>query len=461
MLNTAATIIDPEALRARITGSVVTPADADWDTARQAWNLAADQRPAAVAIPRCAEDVVEVVRYAAARGLQVAPQGTGHNATAHASLSGTILLRTHELRGVEIDAQARVARAQAGDLWIDVAEPASAFGLAPISGSSPDVGVVGFVTGGGIGWLSRKLGLSADSVLAFEVVLADGRVARVDAEHEPELFWALRGGTGSYAVITAVELRLYETGDLYMGAMLFGWERSAEVLHTWRGLCETWPEEITTSARILQLPPLPDIPEPLRGGRFVVIDGAVMDMDEAEAAALLAPLRALGPRIDLWGMQAPVGLSRVHMDPEDPVPAISDTLMLDDVDERAIDELVAVAGPGSGSPLLMVELRHLGGALARRREGAGALGRLDAGFLYFAGGIPMDADVVAAIEGQFGRVRGALGRLANDRHYPNFQERARDSRLAYDPGVHARLQGVKAAYDPGDLVLANHPVRPA
>ncbi len=351
---------------------------------------------------------------------------------------------------------------QAGDLWLDVTGPASQHGLAPISGSAADVGVVGFMSGGGIGWLSRKFGLCADSVLAIEAVLADGTVVRADAERHAELFWALRGGSGSYAVVTALELQLFEVGPLVsMGAMLWPWERANDVLQTWRRLTTEWPEEITTSARLLQLPPLPDIPEPLRGRQFVVIDGAVAGMGEAEADALLQPLRDLGPEIDMWAMQPPVNLSHVHMDPDSPVPSLSDTLMLDGLDAEAILDLVQVAGPGSGSPLLMVELRHLGGALGRRREGAGALGRLDAQYLYFAGGIPVDADVVAAMQGGFSRLRGALGRLASGRHYLNFQEEARDARHAFPREVHDRLRAVKAAYDPADVVLANHPVAPA
>ncbi|WP_205699363.1 FAD-binding oxidoreductase [Conexibacter sp. SYSU D00693] len=458
MLHTTTAVGEAEALRARLTGRVVTPADADWDVARMGWNLAADQRPAAVAVPATVQDVVEVVRHAAEAGMRVAPQGTGHNATAHGALDATILLKTHELRGVSIDPVLRRARVHAGDLWEDVTGPASQYGLAPISGSSPDVGVVGFALGGGIGWLSRKFGLCADSVLSIECVLADGRHVRCDAHTNSDLFWALRGGSGSFAIVTALELELFEVGEMVsMGAMLWPWERAADVMEAWRQWTQDAPDEVTTSIRLMQLPPLPELPDFLRGRQLVIIDGAVVGSPE-DAERILAPLRALDPEIDLWGMQPPAGLSRVHMDPEDPMPGLSDHLMLRELDAQAIKDLVAVAGPGSGSPLVMMEIRQLGGALGRRRDGAGALGGLDARYLTFAAGLPIDADVVCALRGGFGRVRNVLSRVATDGHYLNFQEHARDPRHAYEAGTYARLQAVKAAYDPQDLIRANHAV---
>ena len=199
--------IDPSSLRDRMSGRVSAPGDLDWDEARQAWNLAVDQRPAAVAIPHSADDVIAIVEFANERGLRVTAQGTGHNAGAFDTLADTILVKTQEMRGVEIDAAARVARVAAGTLWIEVTEPASALGLAPLAGSSPDVGVVGYSLGGGASWLARKHGLSSNSVVAIELVTADGELVRADAEHHADLFWALRGGGGNYGVVTHMEIR--------------------------------------------------------------------------------------------------------------------------------------------------------------------------------------------------------------------------------------------------------------
>ena len=190
-------------------GRVSAPGDLDWDEARQAWNVAVDQRPAAVAIPHSVDDVIAIVEFANERGLRVTAQGTGHNAGAFDTLADTILVKTQEMRGVEIDAEARVARVAAGTLWIEVTEPASALGLAPLAGSSPDVGVVGYSLGGGASWLARKYGLSSNSVVAIELVTADGELVRADAEHHADLFWALRGGGGNYGVVTHMEIRLY------------------------------------------------------------------------------------------------------------------------------------------------------------------------------------------------------------------------------------------------------------
>ena len=252
--------IDPSSLRDRMSGRVSAPGDLDWDEARQAWNVAVDQRPAAVAIPHSVDDVIAIVDFANERGLRVTAQGTGHNAGAFDTLADTILVKTQEMRGVEIDAEARVARVAAGTLWIEVTEPASALGLAPLAGSSPDVGVVGYSLGGGASWLARKYGLSSNSVVAIELVTADGELVRADAEHHADLFWALRGGGGNYGVVTHMEIRLYPLTEVYAGMMFWPWERSAEVLKAWAAWTRTAPDEVTTSARLMQIPPLPGHP---------------------------------------------------------------------------------------------------------------------------------------------------------------------------------------------------------
>src|SRR4051794_21615325 len=220
---------DPAPLRGAMTGAVVAPGEPGWDEARRAWNLAVDQRPALIAVPESIADVQAAVNFAREREIAVAVQGTGHQASAIASLEGALLIRTHKLRGVKIDAAARRARVKAGDLWQDVTGPASALGLAPLAGSSPDVGVVGYTLGGGISWLGRRYGLASNSVTAIAVVLPDGRLVRADHEHHTELFWALRGGGGAVGVVVGLEMRLYEVTDLVAGALFFPFERTAEV----------------------------------------------------------------------------------------------------------------------------------------------------------------------------------------------------------------------------------------
>src|SRR4051794_11443886 len=231
MLMTGGLGLDVQELRSKLAGTVVAPGDPSWDEARQAWNLHADQRPALVALPENVDDVVAIVEFARAGGLRVAAQGTGHNASAIASLERTVLVRTCRMKGVAIDAPGRRARVAAGTVWAEVTGPASEHGLAPLAGSSPDVGVVGYTLGGGLSWLSRRHGLAANSVIAIEMVTADGRVVRTDRDHEPGLFWALRGGGGSFGVVTAIEFALHPAPSVYGGAMLWPWERAAEVLN--------------------------------------------------------------------------------------------------------------------------------------------------------------------------------------------------------------------------------------
>src|SRR4051812_9661738 len=280
MLMTGGLGLDLQELRARLAGTVAAPGDASWDDARQAWNLAVDQRPALVALPENADDVVAIVEFARENGLRVAAQGTGHNAAALASLDRTVLVKTSQMKGVAIDAAGRCARVAAGTLWAEVTGPASEHSLAPLAGSSPDVGVVGYTLGGGLSWLGRRHGLAANSVVAIEIVTADGRVARTDRDHEPGLFWALRGGGGSFGVVTSIEFALYPAPAVYGGALLSPWERATEVLTRYVEWCPPAPDAISTSLRLLQVPPLPDVPEALQGRSFVAIDGAYLG-DEA------------------------------------------------------------------------------------------------------------------------------------------------------------------------------------
>jgi FAD/FMN-containing dehydrogenase len=450
--------IDPTQLRDSMEGRVSAPGDLDWDQARQAWNLAVDQRPAAVAIPESADDVVAIVNFARERGLQVTAQGTGHNAGAYETLANTILVKTHALRGVDIDVEQRIARCAAGTLWVEVSQPASEHGLAPLAGSSPDVGVVGYVLGGGLSWLARKHGLAANNVRAIELVTADGEQVRATAEDHSELFWALRGGGGNYGIVTAVEIELFEYPTVYAGMMLWPWERGAEVLKAWVEWTRTAPDEVSTSARLLQVPPLPDIPEFLAGRAFVAIDGAYLGDDES-AAELFAPLRALEPEMDSFGPMAPGGLSFIHMDPEGPTPGMGHHTMLGALDDEAIDTLVKVAGPGSGTPLLMTELRQLGGAVARSGADHGAVDVMAGEFALMCVGIPMTPEVGEALRAALPATIGAMAKWDAGTAYMNFAEASDvDPASFYAAGTYARLKRVKAEVDPAGLFRGNHAI---
>jgi FAD/FMN-containing dehydrogenase len=453
------TIIDPARdlgdLRRLCGGAVALESDDGYDSARQAFNLAVDQRPAAVAYPCNAQEVAAVVGFAREHGLLVAPQATGHNAGPLGSLENTILLKTSGMHQVTIDPERRIARAEAGVLWEDVVDAAAPHGLVALHGSSPDVGVVGYSLGGGMGWLARKHGLQTNSVTAIELVTGDGMLVRTDRDNDPELFWALRGGGGNFGVVTAIEFKLYPLDVAYSGFMLWDWAESERVLNAWAEWAAGAPDEVTTSFRIMQVPPLEEIPEAIRGRNIVLIDGAVLG-DEASAEALLAPLRALEPEIDAFAMAPAKALVRVHQDPESPMPYTSGTALLEELPRAAIEAIVRLAGPGSGSPLAMVELRQGGGALGRVTPGHGAVPKIDAQFVFFALGMALDAGMEAAMLAHAARLTDALKPWSGDGQYLNFAEHAVDTSSSYGAFTYRRLQAVKARVDPDGTIRANH-----
>jgi FAD/FMN-containing dehydrogenase len=448
-----------ETMSAQMRGRVVTASDPDWDATRQVFNLATDLKPAAVALPRDQDDVIAAVDYARESGLRVAPQATGHNADAHGSLEDTLLVDVRELQEVSVDARARRVRVGAGVKWERVSPKLSEHGLAGLHGSSPDVGVAGYSLGGGMGWLARKHGLQANSVTAIELVTADGRAARVDKEHEPDLFWALRGGNGNFGVVTAIEFAVYPVEELYAGVMFFPFERAAEVLHAWAELVPTLPDEMMSWASLLQFPDAPFVPEPVRGGSFTVVYGAFLG-SETEGRTLLRPVRDLGPAMDTFAMVPPAALGDMAMDPPDPLPFRITAALLDDLPRAGVDELVAAVGPGSGSPLGMVELRQLGGALGRETPGAGARATLPGALSLVALGVPQDEASDKAVRTYLASLdRAVLPYRVGD--YANFVMEPTDASRFFDADTWARLRQVKALYDRTDLFKGNHHIPPA
>jgi hypothetical protein len=440
--------------------ALLKPGEEGWDSARGAWNLAVDQRPALVAQPADADEVAAVVNFARENGLRVVVQAEGHGAGALASVGeDTLLLKTGRLTGADIDAENRRARVSAGAKWRDVSSLASPHGLAALSGSSAEVGVVGYTLGGGLSWLSRKHGLACNSVLSAEVITADGKLILANLENAPDLFWALRGGGGSFGVVTGLEFELYPVAELCAGMFAWPWERTAEVLHMWREWVSGVPNELSTLARIIQVPPVPDVPESVRGRQLVVIEAAYLGA-EGPAGELLSPVRELRPEIDTFGAVPPAALGRLHMDPEVPVPFAGSGQMLDELPAAAIDALTEAAGPGSSSPLLSLELRQLGGALAEAPADAGALAALDQAFLTFGVGMIMDPGSATAINTQLDIVADALKPWDSGVRLANFSDVPIDSRTCYPPETFHRLQEVKGRYDPADLFRANHPIPP-
>ena len=452
---------DASRLSGGLTGEVVLPGQPGFDDARQAFNLAADQEPAAVVFAGSARDVAAAITFAADHGLRIAAQGTGHNAMPLGPLTDTILLKTHRMNRVDIDPLAQTARVEAGTVWSDVVQAAAKHGLAPLPGSSGNVGVAGYTLGGGVSFLGRKYGLSASNVRAIEVVTADGQPRRADREHEPDLFWALRGGGGSFGIVTALELRLFPVTQLYAGILWYPIERGPDVLHAWRDLTRgTVPDELTTLGRFLRLPPIPEVPAEIRGKSFALVEAFHLG-DQAQADELLAPLRALRPVNDTIATITVPELLHVHMDPEQPAASLGDGLMLSRLPDQAIDALVSTAGRNAAFPLASVEVRHLGGELGRGRRDNGALTSLQAPYLLYAAGITPTPDLAAPARAQIGAVEDALAPWMAAHMYLNFSETSRPRATLWTEPAYHRLRQIKARVDPDDVIRSNHPVPPA
>ncbi len=441
----------------RSLGRVVRPGDRDWDAARGSFNLLVDQRPEAIAFPADEREVAAVVAFARDHGLRVAAQATGHNPAPLGLLEGTLILNTSSLTGVSIDAAARRVRVGAATKWEAVTAGLSELGLAGLHGSSPDVGIVGYSLGGGIGWLARKHGMQANAVTAIELVTAEGHLVRTDAAHEPELFWALRGGGGNFGIVTAIEFGVQPVRELYAGAMFFGIEQTSEVLDVWAALLPALPEEITSWACIMHFPPFDEIPEVVRGKSFMVVMAAFLG-SEADGRDLLRPLRALGPGMDTFAVQPPIGLAELAMDPPDPLPYWTSHALLDGLSADAVEDVAEIAG--AGSALALVQFRHTGGALGRAQPGAGARATLPGEICLLGLGIVPSADAEPAVLAQLEALSGAVARhRVGD--YPTVVEEPADALDFVDPATWERLRHVKALYDPQDLFRGNHHVPPA
>lgn len=436
---------------------LVGPGDHDWDEARGAFNLLVDQRPEAIAFPTDEREVAAAVAFAHKQGWRVAPQSTGHNAGPLGSLEGTLIVNTSELGGIRIDTAARRVRVGTATRWRDITPTLSELGFAALHGSSPEVGIAGYSLGGGVGWLARKHGMQTNAVTAIELVTAEGHHVRTDAVHEPDLFWALRGGGGNFGVVTAIEFEIFPVCEIYSGAFFFGLEKAGEVFHAWSELLPGLPEEMTTWANIIRFPPEPEVPEPLRGRAMAIVMGAYLG-DEVEGRELLAPLDDLGPEMDTFAMQPPLALGDLAMDPPDPLPFETEHAMTERLPAAKIDELVGLAGPDSAIDLL--QLRHMGGALSRVKPGAGVRATLPGEVCLFALGTVPDPDQGARLRDQLDQVASlAAPHVAG--HYPNFIERPADAGVFFDPESWRRLREIKALYDLGDMFKANHHIPPA
>ncbi|HEY0889459.1 MAG TPA: FAD-binding protein [Nocardioides sp.] len=424
------------------------PGDPGYDAARQAWNLAVDLRPAAVAVPRTVAEVRAAVRAAAGLGLRVAPLSTGHGAGPldGVPLDDVVLLRLSELTGVTVDPVARRALVVGGTLWADVVAAAAPHGLTALHGSAGDVAVAGYVLGGGLSFYGRRHGVAANSVRALDVVTADGDLVRASAEEHPELFWALRGGGGSFGVVVGIELDLLLYAEVYAGMLLWDRERAPEVVAAWAAWSRSAPDSAGTSLRVMSFPPLPELPPFLSGRDVVVVDGVVLE-DDDRAAELLAPLRALAPEVDTFGRIPAAGLLQVHMDPPTPVPAVASHSVLGELDPEAVTALLDQVGPGTRSGLMFAELRHLGGAFARSVDDGGATSSVAGSYALYCCAVAPTPEAAAAGRAAADAVVATMAPWQVPALVPTFTESA-------------AVAGMFATEDARDLARVRHLVDP-
>jgi hypothetical protein len=415
-----------------------------------------NQRPAAVLECAGVGDVVAAVRWAVEHGRSVSAQPRGH--AARTTLDGAVLLRTGALDHLEIDVARRTARVGAGVTFGRLMQALDGTGLTALCGSNPDPSVVGLSLGGGVSWFTRKHGFTANSVLAFDAVDATGTLVHVTRASDPELFWALRGGGGDFAIVVAAELALFPAPEIYGGRLLWPREDAGRVLRAFRDLALDAPRELTLWAHLYHFPPLPDLPEPVRGRSFVSVAATYLG-PAAEAERLLRPLREAAPvEIDLMG-PVPVGeLGGVAAEPTEPTPVMEHSMLLQALDDEAIDALAATTADPATCPLMIVQIRGLGGAFAERPAGGGAVRPVAEPIQLWAGGVPVDAAVAGAIAASFAGLDGAIGRLATGHRMPNFTGEAQPNAAGYDPATLARLRALKQSRDPRGVIRSNKPV---
>ena len=445
-------------LRGAVAGPVLAAGDPALPAEAAAFNLAVTHHPAVLVGATSAQDVAAAVGWAASRDLPVAVQATGHGPMAAAD--GAVLVTTGRLREVSVDPVRRLARAAAGVRWSEVIAATSPHGLAPLSGSSSHVGVMGYTLGGGLGHLSREYGFAADVVTRATMVTADGRVRQVDADSDPDLFWAIRGGKANFGVVTELEFALVPVASIVGGSVFYAAESAADVLHRYRTWTPTLPERTTTSIALMRMPDLPDLPEPLRG-RFVVHLCFAHNGAGEEGEALLAPMLSAGRVVlSAVGPMPYSAADSIHQDPTEPSPSWGDSVLLRSLDAETVDALLAVAGPAVDSPLVMVELRHLGGALARQPVVPAAVAGREAAYLAFVVGLLTPA-LATEVPAAGRSVLAALAPWSAGTSNLNFLGPATPERLAaaWTADDHRRLLAVKDAVDPSNVFRVGHALR--
>ncbi|WP_226985789.1 FAD-binding oxidoreductase [Brachybacterium sp. FME24] len=439
------------------------PGDPGYEESLARFNVSITHRPEAVVLAHHSHHVQDAVRYAGRQDLPVAVMATGHQASV--PFDGGIVVNTAGMDRVRIDRHRSAARVGPGVRWGEVAERAAHHGLAGLAGSSPSVGVVGYTLGGGLSpAIGRRHGYAADHVDRFEIVTADGELRQATPECEEDLFWAARGGKGNFGIVTSMDFGLFPVPTLYAGALLFAAETAQDVLPVWRDWAAEAPEKITTSAAFVQVPPDAPLPEPVRG-KLVVSLRVSYDGEAHEGERLVAPLREVAPVLSDSVAEIPfTEWDRIHSDPEGPIPAYERTTLLAELPDEALSAIINLAGAESESPMSLVEVRQLGGALAREPDGGNAVGHREAAFTFFTIGVA-PPEQVEDVRAYGTRLIGAMEAWSTGGSYVNFlssDEAGPEAvRRAYIPETYERLASVKSHVDGRNMFRLTHNIPPA
>lgn len=443
-------------LSALLKGRVIVPGDADYDAARTVFHGGVDRRPSIIVRVANASDVARVVLLAQERGLELAVRGGGHSGAGHSSVEGGVVLDLRDMKDLDIDVKGCAAWAEAGLTAGEYTEATDAHGLATGFGDTGSVGIGGITLGGGIGYLVRKYGLTIDSLLAAEVVTADGQLLQTDEEHHPDLFWAIRGGGGNFGVVTRFKFRLHRVDSVVGGMLLL--PATPEVIADFIAEAESAPEELSTIVNIMPAPPLPFLPAEHQGKLVMMALMAYVGEVEAGNRAL-EPFRKLAPPIA--DLIRPMRYPEMFPPEEEgyhPM-AVSRTMFLDTVD-RGVAENILAHLRSSTAAMRVAQLRVLGGAMARVPTEATAFAHRDSRIMVG----------LAAFYGLHDQAEqetwvtdfAAALRQGNDGAYVNFlgDEGAERVRAAYPGPTWERLVALKRRYDPGNLFRLNHNIPP-
>jgi FAD/FMN-containing dehydrogenase len=441
-----------------ILGSVIVPDDPGYDEARTVFYGGVDRRPALIVRAAGADDVARVIALARESGVELAVRSGGHSVAGHSVSDGGIVLDLSEMRGLEIDAERRVAWAETGLTAGEYTAAAAAHGLATGFGDTGSVGIGGITLGGGVGFLVRKHGLTIDDLLAAEVVTADGERLRVDAENHPDLFWAIRGGGGNFGVATRLQFRLHPV-DAFVGGMLL-LPATPEVISAFVAAAEAAPEELSTIANVVAAPPLPFVP-PEHHGKLVVMALLAYAGPVEEGEAAIAPFRALAA--PLADMVRPIAYPEMYPPEEEdfhPV-AVVRTMFVESID-RAAAETILERIQASSAPMAATQIRVLGGAMARVPADATAFAHRDSRIMVNVAAMYQRPEERLVHEAWVNGLARALHQ-GDDGAYVGFlgDEGEERVRAAYPGATWDRLAQVKRRYDPTNLFRLNQNVSPA